>query len=250
MIKSIKVRLNPNNKQFTKLFQYAGCARFAYNWAINREEENHKQILSAIKNKEESILKKLIQSDKCDDIMAVIKSGVHKYLDKIVKSENEFMITFLIKLKGRNKDFDNFINCNEDKIKCEIADVGRPQDLDILINSGNFYVINSVLENGRSKDINEYIEDIIEDCFHCSSIIKTGINKYLNKFVNNKIYCPFLILKQGRKCDLDILVHDEDEDIRKAVAYHGYDDHLDILAKENNYNINKIINKLRGKRDL
>ena len=43
MIKSIKVRLKPNNKQLTKLFQYAGCARFAYNWAIAREQENHKQ---------------------------------------------------------------------------------------------------------------------------------------------------------------------------------------------------------------
>ena len=43
MIKSIKVRLNPNNKQCTKLFQYAGCARFAYNWAIAREQENYKQ---------------------------------------------------------------------------------------------------------------------------------------------------------------------------------------------------------------
>ena len=43
MIKSIKVRLNPNNKQVTKLFQYAGCARFAYNWAIAREQENYKQ---------------------------------------------------------------------------------------------------------------------------------------------------------------------------------------------------------------
>ena len=43
MIRSIKVRLNPNNKQLTKLFQYAGCARFAYNWAISREEENYKQ---------------------------------------------------------------------------------------------------------------------------------------------------------------------------------------------------------------
>ena len=41
MIQSIKVRLHPNNKQRTKLFQYAGCARFAYNWAINREQENH-----------------------------------------------------------------------------------------------------------------------------------------------------------------------------------------------------------------
>ena len=43
MIKSIKVRLNPNNKQLTKLFQYAGCARFAYDWTISREQDNYKQ---------------------------------------------------------------------------------------------------------------------------------------------------------------------------------------------------------------
>ena len=43
MIKSIKVRLHPNNKQLTRLFQYAGCARFAYNWAINRAQENYKR---------------------------------------------------------------------------------------------------------------------------------------------------------------------------------------------------------------
>ena len=43
MIKSIKVRLNPNNKQLTKLFQYAGCNRFAYNWTIMRVRENYKQ---------------------------------------------------------------------------------------------------------------------------------------------------------------------------------------------------------------
>ena len=42
MIKSMKVRLLPNNKQLTKLFQYTGCRRFAYNWAIAREQENHK----------------------------------------------------------------------------------------------------------------------------------------------------------------------------------------------------------------
>ena len=41
MIKAIKVRLHPNNKQIKKLFQYAGCARFAYNWAISRERENY-----------------------------------------------------------------------------------------------------------------------------------------------------------------------------------------------------------------
>lgn len=43
MIKSYKVRLNPNNKQLTRLFQYAGCARFAYNWTLDREQENYRK---------------------------------------------------------------------------------------------------------------------------------------------------------------------------------------------------------------
>ena len=42
MIETLKVQLNSNNKQLTKLFEYAGCSRFAYNWAITREQENHK----------------------------------------------------------------------------------------------------------------------------------------------------------------------------------------------------------------
>ena len=42
MIKTIRVMLIPNNKQKTKLFQYANTARFAYNWALDREQENYK----------------------------------------------------------------------------------------------------------------------------------------------------------------------------------------------------------------
>ena len=42
IIKTIRVMLIPNNKQRTKLFQYANTARFAYNWAISREQENYK----------------------------------------------------------------------------------------------------------------------------------------------------------------------------------------------------------------
>ncbi len=41
MIKTIRVMLMPNNKQKTKLFQYANTARFAYNWALGREKENY-----------------------------------------------------------------------------------------------------------------------------------------------------------------------------------------------------------------
>lgn len=35
--------LIPNNKQKTKLFQYANAARFAYNWALGREKENYEK---------------------------------------------------------------------------------------------------------------------------------------------------------------------------------------------------------------
>lgn len=42
MIKTIRVMLLPNNKQKTKLFQYANTTRFAYNWTLSREQENYK----------------------------------------------------------------------------------------------------------------------------------------------------------------------------------------------------------------
>lgn len=42
MLKSIKVMLKPNDKQKTKMFNYAGTARFAFNWALATEEANYK----------------------------------------------------------------------------------------------------------------------------------------------------------------------------------------------------------------
>ena len=41
MVKSIKIMLIPNNKQNTKLFQYSGASRFAYNWTLTRQKENY-----------------------------------------------------------------------------------------------------------------------------------------------------------------------------------------------------------------
>ena len=43
MVKAIKVMLIPNNIQKTKMFQYAGASRFAYNWALAREKENYEK---------------------------------------------------------------------------------------------------------------------------------------------------------------------------------------------------------------
>jgi len=41
LIKGIKIMLVPNNKQNTLMFQNAGTARWAFNWALGREKENY-----------------------------------------------------------------------------------------------------------------------------------------------------------------------------------------------------------------
>ncbi len=41
MLKTLRVMLIPNNEQQTRLFQFAGTARFAYNWALEQEKKNY-----------------------------------------------------------------------------------------------------------------------------------------------------------------------------------------------------------------
>lgn len=42
MIKTYKIKLKPNNKQKTKMLQFCGAKRFAYNWALTKQQENCK----------------------------------------------------------------------------------------------------------------------------------------------------------------------------------------------------------------
>ncbi len=41
MVIAMKVRLEPNNKQNSRLFQSAGVSRWAYNWVLGKQEENY-----------------------------------------------------------------------------------------------------------------------------------------------------------------------------------------------------------------
>ena len=41
MLKTLRVMLVPNNHQRTRLFQFAGTARFAFNWALEQEQKNY-----------------------------------------------------------------------------------------------------------------------------------------------------------------------------------------------------------------
>lgn len=42
MIKSVKIKLNPNKTQEKQLYKSANIARFVYNWTLNRQIENYK----------------------------------------------------------------------------------------------------------------------------------------------------------------------------------------------------------------
>ena len=48
MLKSYKVRLEPNHKQHARMMQFAGAARFAYNWALEQQDKNHSFVLTAV----------------------------------------------------------------------------------------------------------------------------------------------------------------------------------------------------------
>ena len=72
LIKTMRVMLLPNNKQKTKLVQYANTARFAYNWALGKEKENYKAhgkfIPDGELRKEFTQLKKMEQYEWLNDI--------------------------------------------------------------------------------------------------------------------------------------------------------------------------------------
>ena len=65
MIKSYKVRLEPNNKQAQKLRQFAGAARYAYNWALAQEKEANTLGNGFIGDNE---LRKLFTKHKADNV--------------------------------------------------------------------------------------------------------------------------------------------------------------------------------------
>ena len=50
MLKSFKVMLVPNKEQRTRLFQFAGTARFAYNWALRKEINTYEADEKFIRN--------------------------------------------------------------------------------------------------------------------------------------------------------------------------------------------------------
>ena len=122
MIKTIRVMLLPNNKQKTKLFQYANTARFAYNWALGREQENYKNggkfISDGDLRKEFTQLKKTeeyawLNEIDCDVPKQAIKDACDSY-KRFFKGYSKFP-----RFKSKKKSVPKFY---QDNVKTKFTD--------------------------------------------------------------------------------------------------------------------------------
>ena len=120
MIKSYKVRLEPNNKQARKFKQFAGAARYAYNWALAKENEaytlgsgfindnelrklftKHKANFPKFKSRKRSRLALLKLNHKLTNIR---NDYIHKVTTDIVKREPSFIVIEDLNVSGMMKN--------------------------------------------------------------------------------------------------------------------------------------------------
>lgn len=122
MYKTYRVKLLPNNKQQGRFFEYAGAARYVYNWVLDREREQYekdKTFISAIslqgeftqlKQQED---KKWLQDINRPVAKQAIKDACKAY-EKFFKGQNDFP-----KRKTRKKSVPAFY---QDPCKIQITD--------------------------------------------------------------------------------------------------------------------------------
>ena len=216
------------------------------------------QLLSAEKNKEESMLEKFSSSDNSSALIAVINAGVDKYLDKLIK-RNRCVSLILSKYK-RKKDIEMFINSGNLELVAIIAGFGISKYLDYLSKKAKSgekkYVIAAF--GGRIKDVKKYLEMISKkndfDNLSCElrynvlEILRLGYDCVLDILINYDDFDEH-VAKIGRKSDLDrIIKKRNDKFTLRKIASAGFDEHLDEILK-NKKNIDeetmRIINEIR-----
>ena len=212
----------------------------------------------AMKCKNKKSLKDLCSVILEKDVDAIIGANVDSYINFLLSDpHNSTTLKKVIKKYGRNNLLDKVRTGKITSIssKVEVAKIGRPQDLDVLVNDRNNLIVGNVLENGRFKDIDYYLNKsvlVYRNFDH--NIIRTGIDKYLDNFTkylnsfNESILME--IAEIGRKKDLDILVKSRSERIRSEVAKHGFNDHLDILINDKSSLVLQSVLDNQRKKDL
>lgn len=228
-----------------------------YSKLINSDNYNV-QLLSAEKNKEESMLENFSNLDNPSALTAVINAGVHKYLDKLIKRNK--CVSYILSKYKRKKDIEMFINSGNLELVAIIAGFGISKYLDYLSKKAKSreekYIIAAF--GGRIKDVRKYLEMISEkndfnnlNCelhYNVLEILRLGYDCVLDILINYDDFDEH-VAKIGRKSDLDrIIKKRNDKFTLRKIANAGFDEHLDEILK-NKKNIDdetmRIINEIR-----
>ena len=166
--KSYKIELNPNNKQKTYLEKSFGCARFAYNWGLNRRielYEKEKKLVSAIdQHKELCKLKKsefpwMYEVSKCIPQIALrdLEMAFKNFFRGLKQRKN---IGFP-KFKSKHKSKDSF---RISLYYCKIFEshIRIPHCSKIILKEKNYIPLGNVKYNSVtiSKEANRYFASV------------------------------------------------------------------------------------------
>ena len=166
MVKAIKVMLIPNNVQKTKLFQYAGASRFAYNWALAREIENYEKggkFLSDAELRKE--FTKLRHSDEYAWLLSISNNVIKK--EKLLLKRNHRLTN--IRKNYLNQTISEIVNrkprfiCIED---LNVSGMMKNRHLSKAVQAQGFFWFRKQLEY---KCSDKGIQLIVADRFYPSS---------------------------------------------------------------------------------
>ena len=119
MIKTYKIKLNPNNKQRTLLEGSAGVARWAYNWALEQKKKHYEETGKSILQTD--LRKKLTKLKQTDDYQWLFQFSNNITKQAIKDSDKAFKRFFkgqakYPRFKSKRKSKWSFYNDNQ-KVK-------------------------------------------------------------------------------------------------------------------------------------
>ena len=190
--------LIPNNKQKTKLFQYANIARFAYNWALGREQENYENGGKFISDGD--LRKEFTQLKKTDDYAWLnnVSNNVTKQAIKdACEAYRDFFkgYTKFPRFKSKKHSVQKFY---QDNVKIQFTDTHVKVEGFATSKKKNKQKLNWIrlAEHGR----------IPTDCKYCNPRIKyDGLNWYITVGIE---YEDFATLPSNEGIGIDLGIKD------------------------------------------
>ncbi len=208
MMIALRVRLEPNNYQKSRLFQSAGVARWAYNWTLAKQEENYKSGGKFVKDgdlrKELTLLKQTEELKWLNDYSNnITKQAIKDACDAYYKFFRK--LTDKPKFKSRKKNTPKFyqdtekIKFKDGKVRLEKIGWIRLSEKDripettgyknprVKFNGVHWYVsvgIETEQEHAELTDVSIGIDVGLKDLAVCSNIEKPFKN--INKSIKIK----------------------------------------------------------------